>query len=64
MASEVLKNIAADFSRIDPAIKEAEELISAMKDAGEETSKMEAELRKLAMRKDKWSRMLQARGLL
>ena len=64
MASEVLKNIALDFKRVDPAIKEAEELISAMKDAGEETSKMEAELRKLVMRKDKWTRMLKARGLL
>lgn len=64
MTSEVLKNIAGDFSRIDPAISEAEELIKALKDAGEETASMEAELRKLLMRKDKWSRMLKARGLL
>jgi len=64
MPSEVLKNIAADFKRVNPAIKEAEELIQAMKDAGEETSSMEAELRKLKMRKDKWQRMLKARGLM
>ena len=64
MPSEVLKNIAADFKRVNPAIKEAEELIQAMKDAGEETAGMEAELRKLKMRKDKWQRMLKARGLM
>lgn len=64
MPSEVLKNIAADFKRVNPAIKEAEELIQAMKEAGEETSGMEAELRKLKMRKDKWQRMLKARGLM
>jgi len=64
MASEVLKNVAADFKRVDPAILEAEELIAAMKEAGEDTVTMEAELRKLKIRKTKWERMLKARGLL
>jgi len=64
MPSQVLKDIAEDFKRVDPAIKEAEELISAMKEAGEETVTMEAELRTLKLRKTKWERMLRARGLL
>ena len=64
MASEVLKNIAADFAKIDPAITEADELIQAMREAGEETAEMEAELRTLKTRKTKWERMLKARGLL
>lgn len=64
MASEVLKNIAADFAKIDPAITEADELIQAMREAGEETAEMEAELRTLKTRKIKWERMLKARGLL
>jgi len=64
MASEVLKNIAADFAKIEPAITEANELINAMREAGEETAEMEAELRTLITRKTKWERMLKARGLL
>ena len=63
MPSQVLKDIAADFARVEPAIKEAEELISAMREAGEETTTMEAELRTLKLRKGKWERMLKARGL-
>lgn len=63
MPSEVLKNIAEDFKRVDPAIAEAEELILAMREAGEETATMEAELRTLKTRKTKWERMLKARGL-
>lgn len=64
MPSEVLKNIAEDFKRVDPAILEAEELITAMREAGEDTAKMEAEIRTLKTRKTKWERMLKTRGLL
>jgi len=64
MPSEVLKNIAEDFKKIDPAVNEAQELIDAMREAGEETAEMEAELRTLKTRKVKWERMLKARGLL
>lgn len=64
MPSQVLKDIAEDFARVEPAITEAEELIQAMRDAGEDTTSMEAELRTLKLRKGKWERMLKARGLL
>ncbi|MBA7641290.1 hypothetical protein ES703_48967 [subsurface metagenome] len=64
MPSQVLKDIAADFKRVDPAIAEAEELIAAMREAGEDTVSMEAELRVLKTRKTKWERMLKARGLV
>lgn len=64
MPSEVLKNIAEDFKKVEPAIAEAQELIDAMKEAGEDTATMEAELRVLKTRKTKWERMLKARGLL
>lgn len=64
MSSEVLKTIAGDFKKVDPAIEEAEELITAMREAGEDVVSMEAELRVLKTRKTKWTRMLKARGLL
>ena len=63
MTSQVLRDIASDFARIEPAIAEAEELIAAMREAGEETASMEADLRALKLRKGKWQRMLKARGL-
>lgn len=63
MPSQVLKDIASDFARVEPAILEAEELIKAMHEAGEETTQMEADLRSLKLRKGKWERMLKARGL-
>lgn len=64
MAQETLKQVAEDFKKVDPAILEAEDLISAMKEAGEPTSQQESDLRKLKIRRDKWARMLKARGLL
>jgi hypothetical protein len=63
MPSQVLIDIASDFKRVEPAIEEAEELIKAMREAGEDTTTMEAELRTLKIRKGKWERMLKARGL-
>lgn len=63
MASQVLKDIASDFARVNPAIEEAEELIAAMREAGEDTATMEADLRGLKLRKTKWERMLKSRGL-
>lgn len=63
MPSQVLKDIASDFARVEPAIQEADELIKAMREAGEDTTQMEADLRSLKLRKGKWERMLKARGL-
>ena len=53
MSSETLKQIAANFKEIEPAIAEAEDLIAAMKEAGETTATMEANLRTLKIKKDK-----------
>ncbi len=64
MPSEVLKNIAKDFPQVQPAVDEARELITALKEAGEPTTDLETELRALIIRKKKWETMLKARGLL
>ena len=63
MSSEVLTNIAAQFKDVEVQIKEAEDLIKAMQDAGEDVMQMKADLGALKIRKDKWQRMLAARGL-
>lgn len=62
MANEMLKSIAEDFKSIDPKIAEAKELIAALREAGESTAQLEADLRALELRRDKWGKMLRARG--
>jgi len=63
MADEVLQEIAGDVKNIQIAIDRAKILISAMKEAGEDTHEMEADIRLLEVRKTKWERMLKARGI-
>ena len=60
--NEVLKSVAADIATINTAIRNAEELIAALREAGESVTDQEASLRTLKIRKEKWERMLQARG--
>lgn len=64
MANQVLEGIAQDLPKIDAAIEEAEDLIAAMKEAGEDTSGMDAKLRDAKTRRTKWARMLEGRGIL
>lgn len=63
MPNEVLQNISKDIQEVNTIIEEAKELIGAAKEAGEDTTEMEAEMRSLEIRKVKWERMLSARGL-
>ncbi|MBA7570546.1 hypothetical protein ES708_12298 [subsurface metagenome] len=63
MANEILEGISQDIKEVDVALIEAEDLIAAMKEAGEDVSKLETDVRDLKMRKVKWDRMLKARGI-
>lgn len=64
MANDALKQVAQDFKTVAPKMAEAQELIDAMKESGEDTSQMETDLRKLRQRALKWERMLKAKNLL
>lgn len=63
MPSPILETIAQDIQAVDGLVAEAEELISAAKEAGEDTKEQEVAMMLLKVRKAKWQRMLQARGL-
>jgi len=63
MASEVLTNIATSMKDVESKISEGEELIKALKEAGEDVSAMEVSMRELKARKEKWARMLKNRGM-
>lgn len=64
MANEILEGIAQDLVTVESALAEAKDLVSAMKEAGEDVSGWETEIRALEIRKVKWERMLQGRGIV
>lgn len=55
--------IGADFGEMNKRMATAKAMISLAKDAGEDTSEWESEMRTLAIKKDKWARALQKRGV-
>lgn len=63
MSDEILTGIAADLEEATTAIATAEELVSALKEAGEDVSEQEGRIRALKMRKTKWDKMMQSRGI-
>ena len=63
MANQILEGIAQDIKDVEAALMEAKDLVSAMKEAGEDVSSWETEIRTLEIRKVKWERMLQGRGI-
>ena len=62
MNSEILKSVKGDLETREPKIEEAEELIATLKEVGEDTREMETQLRTLKIRRDKWKKVLIARG--
>lgn len=63
MADPILETIANDIKEVDGIMERGQFLLSAMEDAGEDTKEEKAQLAVLMVRKEKWKRMLQARGL-
>ncbi len=63
MSDEILQGIAQDLAQADEAVEAAETLLSAMKEAGEDASELETNLRAVKMRKAKWEKMLKGRGI-
>ena len=63
MSDAILRGVSADIKSAREKVKDAEELIEAMKEAGEDASELERNLRDLKLRMVKWERMLEARGI-
>ena len=61
MPQQVLQGVASDLRTIDEKIGTANQFLSIMKEAGENTAAMEAELRTLQIRKDKWQKVINNR---
>ncbi|GAH87211.1 unnamed protein product [marine sediment metagenome] len=58
-----IKALGADFAEVERRIDTARAMIDLAKAAGEDTAKWEADLRAAVIKKDKWARALQERGV-
>jgi hypothetical protein len=62
MANEALDYVYQNIKESKERIKIVEDLISAMREAGEDTSSLTAELNSAKLRMQKWENMLKGRG--
>lgn len=60
----LLKEAAQDIKNVEPRIKQAEEFMNMLDEAGEDTTEHRKELRTLKTRASKWQQTLRARGLM
>ena len=61
--NEVLTQLAGEISKVNRELEDTKDLISALREAGEETTDLEAEYTKTEIRKKRWQTMLEARGI-
>lgn len=62
MAEDTLKVVRENINQVNSSITRAETLISVMREAGEDTTKLNQDLQSLKIRRDKWENMLKNRG--
>jgi len=62
MADETLLQVRQSIDQLNVSIDRAKTLISALAEAGEDTSKLRQDLNSLEIRKNKWENMLKNRG--
>lgn len=62
MANEIFEKISKDIKEIDMSIVDAKDLISALREAGEDTVELESKFRELEKKKTKWQKVLESRG--
>jgi len=60
--NEIYKKIAEDVKGINESIVTARDLISALREAGENVDQMKSKLDELERKKVKWEKMLANRG--
>lgn len=63
MENEILQKVSQDMIRVDLELTKAKDLIKALKEAGENVTELEKQIKDLERRRTKWQNMLAARGL-
>lgn len=62
MDQEIIRGLVKDLEDVESKVIEAQEVINILKEAGEKTADLEGQLRGLITRRNKWQRVLKARG--
>lgn len=62
MADEILEQIAADIKSVNERLTRARDLAEALREAGEDTTKIDSQIHQLEVRKSRWEAMLKGRG--
>lgn len=62
MSDPILSEVAQDVRSVNEQMERARTLISALREAGEDTTELQSTLRGLELRKNKWETMLKNRG--
>lgn len=62
MPDPILEDVATRMQELNAFLKRGQDLLNAMKEAGEETGELTNELNRARIRKTKWENMLKARG--
>jgi hypothetical protein len=63
MSDVTLQQVAENVKAINTNITNAQNLINALSEAGEDTTKLKQDLNSLIIRKNKWENMLKNRGI-
>lgn len=62
MPDPILQEAAERMQEFNQQIERSQELVNALKEAGEPYSELQTEINKLRVRKAKWEHMLKSRG--
>jgi len=62
MTDDVLSKVASELPSIEENLQKAEDLIQALREAGEDVSSQEVEIRDAKRRLMRWKQMLKKRG--
>lgn len=60
--NEILQGTADDLKEIQERIKDAEELIKVLREAGQDTIKVESDLKQAKIQYERWRKTLENRG--
>jgi len=63
MANELLTDLSAKLKAMKPRIEEQKDMIDALREAGEDTTKLTQNYQQMLNRYNKWLSMLKRRGI-
>lgn len=63
-AQDVMKGVASRMPAMNEAVEAAQELVDFLDEVGDDTTQAKLKLEAAKLKRDKWSKALETRGLL